>query len=92
MSGSPDADEDTGNPDDHDADGMGDDRELKALGAFSSEPVLKEVGEHAHAERDEHVGEENPLGDPDFLSGGALGEGADFMGIAGLFDGGTDSA
>jgi len=56
LTGGPNSDEDARDPNDHDADGVGDDGELETFGAFRGEPVLEEVGEHSYAEGNEHVG------------------------------------
>ena len=87
LTSGPDTDEDTGDPDDGDTDGMGDDGELEAFGAFRGEPVLEEMGKHAHAKWDEHVGEEGELRD----SGFAI-DGSDFVAVFGLFHGCGNSA
>ena len=87
LSGGPDSDEDAGNPDDGDTDGVGDDGELEALCALGSEPVLEEVGEHADAERDEHVGEKGELGDAYFSI-----DRSDLVAVFRLFNGLGNSA
>ena len=59
------SDENTRNPDDHDAKRVGDHRQAEGFGTAGGQPVLEQVGKHSDAERDEHVGEEGELMEAD---------------------------
>ena len=74
-------------PNDGNANRMGNHGEFETFRTFGGEPVLEEVGEHSHAERDEHVGEESELRKPDVS---ALR--AHLVGVLGLLDGRTHSS
>ena len=54
----PHAYEHAGHPHDHDEDGMGHHRQLKAVGAARRQPVLEQVGEHTHRQRHKQIRKE----------------------------------
>ena len=60
---SPNADQYTRHPYNHNHDRVGDYRQAKTRCGLCRHPVLEEMGEHAHAERDENVGEKMQLRD-----------------------------
>ena len=65
---------------------MGHHGEFEGLGALGREPMLKEVREHAHAERDEHVGEKGERRDADLAA-----RGSHEVGVVGFFDRATEA-